>query len=401
MYRGDQMYNLKHALFIIAFALSFSSYASATSAYQAVNLRPGDDAPLLNLRKLLQSPPQAKVDKESLRNNVVVLEFWATWCAPCIAAIPHLNELAVRFKDKPVRFISITPEDEDVVVSFLKRRLIKTWIGLDASQKTQTTYSAESMPKTILIDAGGKIAAIMEPKQLTEEMLNSLLNDKSADIPQKANSTTDRSEPVPHPEYHKNGFSLTIQPIQTATKGWNINEGMIKGQMNIGAALSLIYGVSRTRIVGPSFLWDRFYEISASMTEGNKAALNPIIGRAIEAVCRIKTHRETREMEVYVLSAPTQNEIKLRPNTSPVGHSSNDEGVLAASAVSIAFLTSGLEGALKEPVIDETGLKEKYDWDIIFDAKNPQSIAKAIHDELGLELKSLKRAIEILYVEQD
>jgi uncharacterized protein (TIGR03435 family) len=300
-----------------------------------------------------------------------------------------------------VRFISITPEDEDVVASFLKRRLIKTWIGLDANQKTQTAYSAGSMPKTILIDAVGKIAAIMEPKQLTEEMLNSLLNDKSADIPQKASNTSDRSEPVPHTEDHKAGFSLAVRPIQTATKGWNINTGMLEGQMNIGTALSLIYGVSRTRIVGPSFLGERYYEISASMTEGNKGALYPIIGRAIEAVCKIKTHRETREMEVYILTAPAQNEIKLRPNTSPVGHSSNDEGVLAASAVSIAFLTSGLEGVLKEPVIDETGLIEKYDWDIVFDPKNPQSIVKAIHDELGLELKSLKRAIEILAVEPD
>src|ERR1700744_6269930 len=61
----------------------------------------GDAPPLLGATDLLQAPPGATFDATSLRGTVVVLEFWATWCGPCVAAIPHLNELADQFKDKP------------------------------------------------------------------------------------------------------------------------------------------------------------------------------------------------------------------------------------------------------------------------------------------------------------
>ncbi len=95
------------------------------------DVNPGEPAPPLELEKLLQAPAGMKANWPSLKGNVVVLEFWATWCAPCIAAMPHLNELTEQFKDKAVKFISITDEDEATVAPFLSRRTIKAgsaWI---------------------------------------------------------------------------------------------------------------------------------------------------------------------------------------------------------------------------------------------------------------------------------
>lgn len=84
----------------------------------------GDFPPLLSATALLQAPAGATLDAASLRGQVAVLEFWATWCGPCVAAVPHLNKLADQFKDKPVRFIAITAEAAAAVEPFLKRRPI-------------------------------------------------------------------------------------------------------------------------------------------------------------------------------------------------------------------------------------------------------------------------------------
>src|SRR5262245_46570784 len=65
----------------------------------------GEPAPPLTLERLLQAPAGAKADWSALRGHVVVLEFWATWCVPCVRAVPHLNDLAEQFKDQPVQFL--------------------------------------------------------------------------------------------------------------------------------------------------------------------------------------------------------------------------------------------------------------------------------------------------------
>src|SRR5713101_5460785 len=67
----------------------------------------GNAAPAIKLEKLLQAPPNASTDWEKLKGKVVVLDFWATWCTPCVAGIPHLNQLAAEFSGQPVVFIGI------------------------------------------------------------------------------------------------------------------------------------------------------------------------------------------------------------------------------------------------------------------------------------------------------
>lgn len=49
---------------------------------------------------------------EKYQNKVIVLDFWATWCAPCIAQFPHVNQLIDTFADENVLFLSITKEED-------------------------------------------------------------------------------------------------------------------------------------------------------------------------------------------------------------------------------------------------------------------------------------------------
>ncbi len=141
----------------------------------AAVLNVGEPAPPLSLPQMLQSPPGAAANWTALRGKAVVLEFWATWCAPCVAQIPHWNALAAKFKDRPVEFIAISYEDPDLLSSFLEKHPVAGWIGLDAGGVTFGAYGIESVPRTVLVDENGIVRAVTRLEHVTEAHIEALL----------------------------------------------------------------------------------------------------------------------------------------------------------------------------------------------------------------------------------
>ncbi len=91
----------------------------------------------------------------SLRGKVVVVEFWATWCGPCIEGIPHLNKLQYQYAGKDFQLLSLVQEGHKTMDKFLARNQVDYPIGLESN--SLEGYGISSIPQAFVINQIGKI----------------------------------------------------------------------------------------------------------------------------------------------------------------------------------------------------------------------------------------------------
>jgi thiol-disulfide isomerase/thioredoxin len=127
----------------------------------------GEIAPEITIIKWID---QAPVKLSDLRGRVVLLDFWATWCGPCIAAFPHLNEWHEKYKDKGLVILGITlfygqaegqAVDKDYEFSFLERfkktHRLPYGFAVAANEDNHRNYGVQGIPTTVIIDRHGII----------------------------------------------------------------------------------------------------------------------------------------------------------------------------------------------------------------------------------------------------
>ncbi|QXP78857.1 MULTISPECIES: TlpA family protein disulfide reductase [Winogradskyella] len=145
--------------------------------YAQSNIKVNGKAPKINITNWIENIPNAK----NLNDKYIVLEFWATWCGPCIAAVPHMNEIQEEFNQKDLYYISITDESIAKVERSLKRIKFKSIVVTDLTKKTQINFGdgikgLDEYPLTVLIDKSGIIKWIGEPKNLNSAIMTKFLS---------------------------------------------------------------------------------------------------------------------------------------------------------------------------------------------------------------------------------
>jgi cytochrome c biogenesis protein CcmG, thiol:disulfide interchange protein DsbE len=99
---------------------------------------------------------QKQVTLSQFRGQVVVLNFWATWCAPCVEEVPSLVEMQRRMKSKGVTVIAVSVDvDENAYKEFIKDHNVNLLTVRDPSQKSNQLYGTFKFPETYVIDRQG------------------------------------------------------------------------------------------------------------------------------------------------------------------------------------------------------------------------------------------------------
>jgi peroxiredoxin len=95
------------------------------------------------------------------RGQVVVLEFWAPWCAACRLLIPHLNDWHAQYAARGLRVIGVTMESVPRAAAAANELGMDYSIASDESQKTTLAYKARAIPAVFAIDRTGTVRDVM------------------------------------------------------------------------------------------------------------------------------------------------------------------------------------------------------------------------------------------------
>jgi peroxiredoxin len=97
-----------------------------------------------------------KVSLDEFRGKVVVLNFWATWCPPCIEEMPSLVEMQQKMKAKGVEVFAVSVDaDQSAYQDFLKAHKVNLLTVRDPDQKSNNLYGTFKFPETYIIDRQG------------------------------------------------------------------------------------------------------------------------------------------------------------------------------------------------------------------------------------------------------
>ncbi|MCB9687160.1 MAG: redoxin family protein [Alphaproteobacteria bacterium] len=94
------------------------------------------------------------------RGKVLVLDFWATWCGPCKAVMPHLSELQNEHEGE-LAVVGLTSEARGKVTAFLAKTPVSYTIGIDQGGRTNTLYGVDSLPTVYVVGRDGRIVDVV------------------------------------------------------------------------------------------------------------------------------------------------------------------------------------------------------------------------------------------------
>lgn len=357
----------------------------------------GEKCPPIHITDWIQNSPKDK----QLENKIVIIDFWATWCGPCIKAVPHFNELVKEFKDEEqLIFLSMTYEPPMKIKRTLERIEFQSAVVTDQDNQTQEAFGIGEIPYTLIIKADGTLAWKGHPESLKPAMIREVLAGK---IPSETSEADNREKVDLNDNY------LGLKELMAMAKDSTIVESfkmitvdepggfsaalLPKLYYQAGAKLSEILSkflnVPERRIGIPAQLKDAYFNIVFlnKKLDTKEAAIELMLNQMAENYGTV-IRKQSKETDVYLVEI--KDATQLKPATSEQSSISDAGDKIIYTAKTIDQLLFDLETYLEIPLLDHTERGDTFDF--IIDIKNHKALLRSLRS-YGLKLSKSREAV--------
>ena len=95
------------------------------------------------------------------RGRIVVLDFWATWCGPCMQTLPQVEQLVKEFAGQGVELLAVNVQEEaEPIKAVLQRHKLEPQVALDRDRVAADKYGTDAIPQTVIIDRAGTVSRL-------------------------------------------------------------------------------------------------------------------------------------------------------------------------------------------------------------------------------------------------
>jgi uncharacterized protein (TIGR03435 family) len=374
----------------------------------------GQPAPNIHFNTVLNGP-QPSFTLAQLRGKVVVLEFWGTYCGPCLTAMPHLQELQRQFAGR-LQVVAISADSPARLARYLQARpsnlLFASVMGA-AGDSLQRFFSYQIIPHSVLLDGEGRILASTEPEHITASVVEQVLKGQKINLPLKQDVVGQNPIAAYFPATAATPPRFLMQPALSGVGGMTRtypqdtsafhNRRLTALNITLPELYRLAYGglsYGRTldlRPAVPAGTKSPPYCLDIIVPKGQEASLLPTLRQELAARFDLRATLEPRTKQVYLLRVA--NARKLPPATgsaksSVVGAS---QGMYQGDNVRLADVAEYLENFcdLKLPVLDATASTARYNLHFEYQPEKLGDLLRALAD-LGLALEKAERPVEML-----
>ena len=368
------------------------------------NIKVGHPAPPITVTDWIANVP---VDT-NLANKFIVLEFWATWCGPCIEAVPHMNSLQVKFNRPDLYFVSITDESRQKVERFLKRVELKSIVVSDQNNKTQALFGdgvkgVVQLPLTVLINDKGDVSWMGLPFDLSESMIADFLSGKKLESGKSSAvnvaAHTDESTAIQNKDesielLRNNDILYKLEFRKSASKspqmtkaGTTLNyfAGMVFPEL-----YSEVFGYNKNAILVPEKIKNEYYDLIYKNVNGKKEDMLEVEKYVLNAL-RLKKSVSLRKVKVYEASV---SDIQLLEKTTDdfMSRSGTKDKVVFTGYTMRDFFKD-LGKYTSEMIVMPNVIDGRYDF--IIDITSIEDIVESL-EKYGIKMSAGEKSIEMI-----